>query len=285
MPGRQQIVARELAEKLRLEKAFRREINSIFRRMVKDFAVTLAGTGTIPSASKFLADWESTLNKHYERVQRSFSGEVLEQQEKCNQDWYERKQAEDDEETEAGRAAIFALALQQWRDEHAGRGAQLITQTNQRDFDDALRQAREIVRDQDLPTDNRTLAATAVAVLTRKFQGRTPGILMLETQQSAESTKLIEANVLDDLPPFPRSRFGIGDTQAIKTWWTVGDDVVRDIHQAADDQKKKSTSPSRLAANYLCTLAILLWGHLYRILRVVGVLPSMNYKEIKSYGY
>lgn len=284
MSGRRQIVARELAQKLRLEKAFRREVNSIFARMIGDYRITLAGTGNIPSSSKFLADWQAALRKHYERVQKAFSGEVLEQQEKCNPAWYERKQTED-EETEAGRAAIFALALQQWREEHVGRGAQFITETNQSDFEEAFIQAQQLIREQELPTDNRTLAATAVAILARKFRGRVPGILMLETQQAAESTKLIEANVLKDLQPFPTSRFGVGDTQAIKDWFTVGDDIVRDIHVAADGQKKKSTNLSRLAGNYLCTLAIHLSELLWGILRDAAVLLSMNYREKKYYGY
>lgn len=283
MPGRRQIVARELAQKLRLEKAFRREVNSLFSRMVKDYRVTLAATGNISDAGKFLADWQVILRKHYERVQKAFSGEVLDQQKKCNPIWYELKQAEEDEETEAGRAIIFALALQQWREDHAGRGAQFIAQTNQDDFDNALIQARQIVRDQDLPTDNRTLAATAVALLTRKFRGRTPGILMFETQQSAESTKLIEANILEDLPPFPQSRFGIGDTQAIKSWFTVDDDLVRDIHVAADDQKKKSTKLSMLVMNCLCIPVILLWELLQGMSWVADVRLNMIYREIESH--
>lgn len=285
MPGRRQIVARELAQKLRLEKALRREVNSVFARMIGDYRVTLAGTGNTPSASKFLADWQTTFRRHYERVQKSFSGEVLEQQKKCNISWYERKQAEDDEETEAGRSAIFALALQQWREGHAGRSSQFITQTNQKEFDDAFIQAQEIIREQGLPTDNRTLAATAVAILARKFRGRVPGILMFETQQAAESTKLIEANVLSDLQPFPTSRFGVGDTQATKDWFTVGDDLVRDIHEKADGQKKKSTNPSKLAGNYLCTLAIRLWGLVRGMLWAAGVRLNMNYREIKSHGH
>lgn len=278
VPGRRQIVARELAEKLRLEKAFRREVKSLFSRMVNNYAVTLAATGNTPSAGKFLADWQATLRKHYERVQKAFSGEVLNQQKKCNSSWYEKKQ-EEDEETEAGRSALFALALQQWKDDHVGRSAQFITQTNEKDFEEAFIQAREIVREQELPADNRTLAATAVAILTRKFRGRAPGILMFETQQAAESTKLIEANVLSDLPPFPRSQFGVGDTKATKDWVTVGDDIVRDIHEAADGQKKKSTRLSRLAGNYLCTLVIPLWVPLRPTSLAAGVLPNMNYRR------
>lgn len=284
MAGRRQIVARELALKLRLEKAFRREINSIFSRMVKDYGVTVAGTGNTPDANKFLDDWKVTLGRHYERVQKAFSGEVLDQQKKCNPVWHERKQ-QDDEDIEAERAAILALALQQWREDHAGRGAQFITQTNQNEFNEALQQAREIVREQELPLDDRTLAATAVAILIRKFRGRTPGILMFETQQAAESTKLIEANVLEDLQPFPRGRFGVGDTDAIKSWFTVGDDLVRDIHVAADGQKKKSTKLSRLAGNYLCIQATHLWELLQEMLWAAGALLSMNYKENKSHEY
>ncbi len=285
MPNRPKIVARELAQKLRLEKQFRREVASLFSRMVKDFRVTIAGTGNIPDANKFIGDWEATLKKHYERVQKAFAGEVLNQQKKCNVAWNERKQDEDDEESDASRAILFALALQQWKEENAGSSSRFITQTNQKEFREALNQAREIVVEQNLPRDSRTLAATAAAILSRKFQGRSPGIVMLNTQQPAESTKLIEANVLSDLPPFPRGRFGTGDTRATKTWWTVGDDIVRDIHKAVHGQKKKSTSLFRSAGNYSCTLGIRLWGQLQAMLWAVGARHNMNYREIQSHGH
>jgi hypothetical protein len=200
MPGRRQIVSRELAKKLRLEKAFRREVRSLFRRIIKDFAVSVAGTGFAPSADKYKDDWKSALKKHYERVQAAFTGEVLKQQNKCNSAWWERKQNED-EENDTEKAALLALALQAWRDHHSAQSANLITRTTQKNFNDALRKARELITEQELPTDRRTLALTAAAILRDKFSGRVDGILMFETQQSAESTKLSEAEILSDIQP------------------------------------------------------------------------------------
>lgn len=202
MPNkRQQIIASELEKKLRLEKAFRREVRSLFNRIVKDFTVTVMNTGIFPpGANKFIPDWQSALKRHYERVQKAFNGEVLEQQKKCNATWYERKQAEG-EDTEAEKAALLALALQKWRDEHSVESAELIAQTTQKNFNEAINEARETILEQDLPTDRRTLALTAAAILKRKFNGRVGGILMFETQQSAESAKLAEAEIESDIRP------------------------------------------------------------------------------------
>jgi hypothetical protein len=208
MPGRRQIVARELALKLQLEKAFGREVRSLFRRIVKDFKTTVSGIGRAPDAKKFLPDWQATLKKHYERVQKGFDGEVLNQQKKCNASWYEKKQEEVDDSAE--NAALLSLALQKWKEDHSVQSADFITQTTQDNFNDALDEAMEVIREQDLPTDNRTLALTAAAILAAKFSGRVGNILMFETQQAAESAKLAEAEILTGLEPSILSGFGAG---------------------------------------------------------------------------
>jgi hypothetical protein len=261
MPNaRQKQAASDLRKKLKLEKAFRREVNSLFARMVKEFALSVAGTGNPPSMEKYIPDWEAALKRHYERTQQEFTGVVLDQQKKCNPVWIEKKQEEDEEDRDAEMALILGLALAQWRDEHAPISAQNITTTSIKNVQDALEMAREIVRRDELPTDSRTLALTATPILKDKYRGRVDGILMFETQQAVEATKRAEAEVLADLEPFSRAELGRTNVEAEKTWWTVGDDKVRDAHRVANGQKKKLMSHFKSAVNYLCIQATQVWG-------------------------
>lgn len=279
MPNRPQIVAEELRKKIRLEDIFRKDVNSLFNRMVREYRTSIAGLGTAPQSDIFTEDWLALYKKHYIRVQEAFTGDVLNQQKKCNPTWYEKKQEQEEDDT-LEKEALFLLALQSWRDKTSRDASEFVTATNQKDFNKALQKAREIIREQGLPTDNRTLATTASAILDREFKGRVDGVVMFETQRAAESTKLIEASVLSETDPFPRGGFGVADTLATKTWWTVGDDKVREAHVAANGQKKKLMSPLLSMGNYLCILVTQLLGHRLVIWPIVGVRLSMTYRGV-----
>lgn len=260
MPSaRQEQAAADLRKKLKLEKAFRREVRSLFARMVREFGMSVAGTGFPPRAQKYIPEWEAILKKHYERTQRAFTGVVLDQQKKCNPAWIEKKQEDDEEDRDAERALILGLALTKWRDEHASESARQITSTNARNIQDALEMAREIIRKERLPEDTRTLALTATPILKNKYNGRVGGILMFETQQAAEATKRAEAEVLSGLEPFSPRELGRVDVEAEKEWFTVGDDKVRDAHKIANGQKKKSINHLLLMGNCSCTLETQAW--------------------------
>ena len=242
MPTSQQDqAARDLVQKLRLEMVFRREVRSIFSRMVKDFTVVAGRTGFPSSAERYKPDWESALKRHYERTQRAFRGMVIEQQ-KNNPSWHEKKQDEDENE-KRDKEALLLLALLTWKEEHAETSAAAIVSTSQQNYRDALRQAREISAEEGKPQDNRSIALLAATILKRKFSGREPGILMFETQQASESTKLAEAVVESGIQPSILTGITAVVTEAIKTWWTVGDNKVRLFHQQANRQKKKVNEP------------------------------------------
>lgn len=223
-------VAADLRSKLRLEATFKPEVKSLFFRIVKEFAVKIAATGIPSEAIKHRNDWEAVLRKHYERTQRVFRGVVASQQ--------KGYKAEAQSDTE--KDAMIGLALLKWRDENAPISAREITETTQKNFTGALNQARELIEEQELPSDHRTLALTAVPLLKRKFKGRTETIITFETQQAAESTKAIEATVLSDITPLSPPE---DVARLTMLWRTVGDDKVRPAHRAANYQLRRINEP------------------------------------------
>jgi len=234
-------VAKDLNKKLRLEATFRPEVRSIFARIAKDFAVSVAATGFTPEASKFKSDWIAALRKHYTRVQNVFTGVVVEQQKSYPASrFFEVKQTEEDE---AEQAALLGLALQKWRDDNAEEAAIFITETTRQNFKDSIREARELIAEQGLLGDARTLAFTALVILKRKFRGREQAIVMFETQKPAESTKLSQAEVMAGLQPSSITGVSVATTAATKTWRNVGDLQVRPAHVRANFQKKNINEP------------------------------------------
>lgn len=241
MPTESQLVADDLARKIRLENTFRREIKTLFNRQNRDFRTVVASTGFPPEAIKSRGDWESILRRHYERVQAKFKGVVSPGR--------ARKQNDDDNERE--RMALLALALLTWRDRMAPQQAESITQTTDKNYRNSMTQAQTLIREQGLDASNLTLAATAVVLLKRMFAGREEGIAVFETQQAAESTKLAEAEVLSGLQPSVLTGISPEIIKSKKKWKTVGDNLVRLWHVAANNQTRLVNLPFEVMGELL----------------------------------
>jgi len=232
-------VDQDFNNKLRLELTFRPEIKSIFSRMMKNYSTTIARTGAVPSTLMFRGEWEGALRKHYNRVQKMFSGTVREFQGKFLPNWTLKQEEDDDQDP-----VLFAFALQKWSEEHSVQSADQITETNQKNYAESLVRARQDLNAEGEPFGNRDLALGAVAILRRKFGGRIGAITSFETQSSAESTKLIEAEVTAGVEPSiirPETAFPL--VSAKKRWRTVGDSRVRDIHKDVNFQERLITRP------------------------------------------
>lgn len=225
----------DFAVKMKLERTFRPEVRSIFGRMLKSFAATVARTGSPPSATVFRPEWEGAIRKQFDRTQKKFTGTVIELNGK-SLDILSIKQ--DEEEGES----VFPFALLAWSDKNAPKDADQITATNQKNYDDSVSQARTILQ-QEEEFGNRDLALAASAILRRKLNGRTESIVSFETQSSAESTKLIEAEVAAGIEPSVLAPPGFVLITALKVWRTVGDNKVRDIHKIVNGQIRKITVP------------------------------------------
>jgi len=224
----------DFAVKMKLERTFRPEVKNIFGRMVRSYAATVARTGRAPLASVFRAEWEGAIRKQFDRSQRKFTGTVLSMNVKSLDNLAIKQEEEGDE-------SVFPFALLAWADLNAPKDADQISGTNQRNYDDSLAQARTILQEDGEAFGNRDLSLTASAILKRKMNGRVGAITSFETQSSAESTKLIEAEIASGFEPSVLAPTGFLFVTAVKVWVTIGDKLVRDIHQAVNGQIRKIT--------------------------------------------
>lgn len=253
MPTRREILSREVAEKVRLEALVKPGIRKIFARVVDDFRVAVARTGQPQEVRRYRTSFESLLEDHYRRVQKSFSGAILLHNNVLTFSALrqkQNKQAEDDSEFDERVFAIFLL----WREQRAPVQADIITGTTARDMQDALDQARQALREEGKPADNRSLALTAAIILKRITKGRIDLIALTETQAAAEATKAIEASTAARvvIPGIPLPSDVIVLPERVtptpsqpqqpaalkKSWLTLRDKRVRPTHREAEGQTK-----------------------------------------------
>lgn len=223
---------KDLVEKLRLERTFKPEIRSLFSRMTKDFRIRVASSGQVPRASDYSDSWQDLLRKHYNRVQKKFTGNVERQL----------------KELTPNQNDLFLLALLEYRNNRSIMQEGYITRTSDTNMFLSIQEARQALEEEGTIVTNRTLAAAASAILARKQKGRVESIAILETQAPAESTKLFEARALSGMSPSQEVTpldqiIRPVESDLRKTWVDMGDKKVRKSHRAANGQVKKLTEP------------------------------------------
>ena len=257
MPSRKEILTREVAEKLRLEALVKPGIRKIFARVADDFSVSVGRTGQPQEIGRYRTSFESLLEDHYRRVQKAFSGAILLHNGVSTYVELRNKLAKKDEEESHIKEQIWAIFLL-WDEQHAPVQADIIARTTAKDMDDAIDQARQALREEGKPTDKRSIAATATAILKRILRGRVDLIAVTETQTAAETTKAIEAStaarvlipgipvprdivpIIEPTTPVPGAGPRITPQSATlkKSWITLRDKRVRPTHHDAHGQTR-----------------------------------------------
>jgi hypothetical protein len=202
----------QLALKLKLERIFQREVRSLFNRIRIGYRIGVS-TGNTVRAQAYAPAWQALLEKHYTRTQRAFSGIVKDD-----------TKAVDDEEL---------AALMAWSLNAAQKTTPEIIHTTQNNMDESMTQARQALSDQgNFQYSQQELALASAVILGRKFVGRESTIVITNTQQAAESTKLIGAYSeagLDPMAAVTRERIPI-KPKAVKDWSDDGGPNIRDGH-------------------------------------------------------
>jgi hypothetical protein len=242
------IVRNDLKSKLRLEAQFNPKVRALFKRMVSAHKRSVIETGLPLNAESFLQDWTDMLEAHYKKVQESFVGAVIPTQKTLLTGFYIKQ----DEVEEEDVAAAMAAALLLWRANQAPTQARFITDTNAKNIQDAMDTARSALIDEGEEVSDVALSRVSSRFLTRDFQGRTPGIVMTETQAAAEATKIMEATTLSGIDPVVVATGApLPVTETTKKWRTVGDTRVRQIHVDANGQIKRLSQPFEVGGELL----------------------------------
>ena len=236
---RQTIAKRELSQKLKLEQVLIKELRPLFMKMNKAFQLNYARNARIIDFGQYEADIKAVLRKHYERVQKVFTGNVIEMN------------SMDINAIEKKEIGLIDLGLLAWIANELLFKPEKIIETTQEDARQSVAKAQQEQVQSEGDMTAVTIAAIAVAFNKRKLLGRLKTISITETQSASESAKLIEAQALAGIKPFsiqddpfaltrPNEEEIEGNT---KQWVTVRDTVVRATHVDADRQKVPIDKP------------------------------------------
>jgi len=241
----------ELAEKIRLERILKRELIGPFRRQAEAFRVRQAANRRAP-VDRLQDAMRAALEGHYARVSKAFRGIVA----------VKRSDGVDE---------AIALALIELRETWPAEQSRVIAETTERDQEEALIRARQMLIEQGETPDAANVAATAHALLLRRLRARTDAIAITETQAAAEATKQIEAEAMIGATPFvlaflpfaiqPRAETGT------KQWITMGDDRVRPAHAGANGQKVGVSDSFSVGADRLRFAGDVLNGSIGNVIR------------------
>lgn len=223
--------AQDLNDKLKLERKLLPKLRAYNRQTVADFTREYAQNGSILNASEFNEDLSEILNEHYTEVTAEFSGRLS-------------RELPTDVEITQDEEDLIAEALLAWILLTTPTSAARINVTTQENMLDAVRLGLDDPTTRELTgrEAQRNTAAIAGNDLKRKLAGRETAITMTETQIPAETAKATEAEVLTGVTPSVSG--GSAVTAPVpKEWISVGDDIVRDAHLAADGQQVSMNEP------------------------------------------
>ena len=248
--------AKDLADKLKLERRMIIELRSFFKTVSTDLALTYAQTGVPPSADDYVEDLFGIINRQYSRTAKKFSKQI-------SSFLRNKKNTKTQVVKDLTRIAQVrgvtlstviesletqvALEIARFVEASSIRDTALITATNQKEIDKAVIRADTELREdlERTPTRSEVSSKASKGFKQRSFN-RVGAIAATTTQGAAEGTKQIERDNFYTIANSVEAReAGIKPRDPTEIWVTQGDNLVRDgdgskfNHLAADFQEKK----------------------------------------------
>jgi len=222
-----QTAARDLRDKLRLERELRAQVDAYHKTIVARFDESL-------NMNEFNASLTAILTEHYRNVSDIFSNRL-------------GSQLPRNVSTTDNERRTIERDLNQWIAARAPNQAQRINKTTSDDITAAFAAASddELVRELVGLEAEITKKTIATAIFSRKLTARAGSIASTETQAVAETAKATEAEVLSGFEPSITSPTR-HPSQVMKEWVSVGDSVVRTgtfDHLTADGQRRPTNEP------------------------------------------
>jgi hypothetical protein len=174
------------------------------RRVTREIAQT---GQVVDLQSEFGAELEEILFKHYESVVNRFTLDV-------------------DDQIKV-READVSIVVSEFMRVRSVEQARAITATSQKNAAEALALARAEQAAAEVALTELEIATNSGAIFRRKLDGRTTGIVMLETQAPAEASKLTRVEILIGEEPSLSGGPARPSERATKEWVNLGDSRVR----------------------------------------------------------
>lgn len=229
MASIQHRIAQDTALKMKLERQLENKMRSIFRHMAEESRVHYINTQQVLDVRHYDPEIAITLKQHYRKVASAFTGQLVEDMQKC----FYRVETKATPEKIKGKISDFInkRALEQ---------TYFISQSNMKDMFDAYGSAYYSIAFEGV--DPKLVAEDGSSAFETRALGRATTIGMTETQYAAEKTKDVEAQVIldngvmvdgDELRP----------EEITKVWNALLDDKTRPAHVDADYQIVQQDEP------------------------------------------
>ena len=223
------LAAQNLAAKLQIESAFRRDLKTLFNKVNSDFVRHYKLYGNLAPIDRNKDAIRNLLLKYYRMINRKFGYQIRTNNVKmCEK--IEVKNVNFDSEIDK--------QLDVYSQNHSEEQADIISQTNIREQQEIVQRIRaEAALAGVLLTDNE-VAEQASELLDQKYDARIDTIAATEVQNVSEQTKYIEATVIGGL------LVGMNVENPLKKRWvSVLDERTRQEHVNADGQVVMASDP------------------------------------------
>ena len=216
--------------KLVLERNFRVRLNRFNQKMIRAMMTSVAVNGDISNFDKFTPEIERILNAHYHFVGRVFIDRinrmVLDVEEKALTPVLSNASGMMIETMAARSKPKVPVVVSRHYNALASSASGKITATTKKHARDALNEARNMhITSSFTGIEAVDLASLSGSIFNIKLDGRTTGIVRLNTNAPAEAAKLTQIQLLRGEEP---SFSGGSASKGTKAWANQGDSRVRD---------------------------------------------------------
>lgn len=228
--------------KRKLEINFERDLNIIFRRILKDLKDVYPKVEIIPSRKRYKDDIDKTIKKYMIKTSEIFSGNIRDKDTKSI-NFFERKaealkiNEEEDERIEDE----VSIAMLLWIDKQSIEQTEIILDTNEREIKEAIRNARKELSEGDKVFSRNEIVSLAILNLKNKFVNRSKLIALQNIGSTASEAKLKEAEKVNKSSAIIEGVAVVGLMK--KTWNSMLDNRTRPAHAEADSRYHANPIP------------------------------------------
>jgi predicted kinase len=234
IPKQKRQAAEDHNIKLVLESRLRAKINALNEKIIREFTASVARIGNIPNFFKYEDALEKILTQHDQLVASVFIERINRQVEAEESGTKQlipfiKLSAE---ETAIGAIELFSarsvakvpVVVNSYLTTKTSDSVSKITETTKKDAARALQKAQTIAAT--TAVEKVEVASLSGSIFRTKLNGRTTGIVTLNTNAAAESAKLTQIELLSGEEP-TLGGAGTNRSKSKKSWANMGDSLVR----------------------------------------------------------
>lgn len=228
------LAARDLAIKLQIESAFRKDLKNYFRKVNRDFVNDYKQYGQVNPVDKNKDELRKLLLKYYKMINRKFGFQT-----RTNNLKFFKEIEVKSPQVEFEIQRQFDI----YNETHSAEQADIISSTNKKEQQEYVQKIKADAAIAGYLLSDAEVAEQTGSLLTGIYDSRVDTIATTETQNVAENSKFIEASVISGI-----AAVGL---LLMKRWVSVLDERTRQEHVDADGQEVAAFDPFLVGSDKL----------------------------------